>query len=205
VRKLLALHWIVPALLASGCMDVDALQPTGTWRTGDRSSDNPDAGSDGASDFAPVPVPDANSPQDTVTGGDATRPDGSTGLLLDGSAPPNPAVVVLPDTQFYAAAYPEIFRAQTKWIADNRDSANLVAVLHEGDLVDDPTSLAQWQVASDAFATLDGVIPYLVLATSTSTMTTQRTSCCRCHRRGRAANYGLPLTASFVVAPHCQY
>jgi hypothetical protein len=158
------LTWIIPALLASACMDLDALQPPVTWRDGDRSSDNPDASSDTAGGSASIPSPDANSPQDTVTGGGATRPDGSTGLLLDGSSPPNPTVVVLPDTQFYAAAYPDIFAAQTKWIADNRDSANLVAVLHEGDLVDDPSSVDQWQVASDAFATLDGVIPYLVLA-----------------------------------------
>ena len=164
VRKLLALNWIIPALLASACTDLDALQPTGTWRSVDRSSDNPDAASDCASDSASVPAPDAESPHDVFADGDASQPDGSTGLSLDGSSPPNPTVVVLPDTQFYAAAYPEIFAAQTKWIADNRDSANLVAVLHEGDLVDDPSSVDQWKVASDAFATLDGVIPYLVLA-----------------------------------------
>src|ERR1019366_5755501 len=82
----------------------------------------------------------------------------------EAGAPANPTVVVLPDTQFYAAGYPEIFHAQTQWIRDNRISANLVAVLHEGDIVDDPNSQTQWQVASDAFAKLDGVIPYLVLA-----------------------------------------
>ena len=77
---------------------------------------------------------------------------------------PNPTLVVLPDTQFYAAGYPEIFRAQTQWIRDNRTSANLVAVLHEGDVVDRPGDSAQWQVASDAFVGLDGVVPYLLLA-----------------------------------------
>ena len=82
----------------------------------------------------------------------------------EAGAPANPTVVVLPDTQFYAAGYPDIFQAQTQWIRDNRVSANLVAVLHEGDIVDNPNSQAQWQVASDAFAKLDGVIPYLVLA-----------------------------------------
>ena len=29
------------------------------------------------------------------------------------------SLVVLPDTQIYAWKYPEIFQAQTKWIADN--------------------------------------------------------------------------------------
>jgi hypothetical protein len=76
----------------------------------------------------------------------------------------NPTVVVLPDTQFYAAAYPEIFQAQTGWIRDHRTSANLVAVLHEGDIVDTPSDQGQWQAASDAFANLDGVVPYFVLA-----------------------------------------
>lgn len=83
---------------------------------------------------------------------------------VDRRPQPNPTVVVLPDTQFYAAGYPEIFHAQTRWIAENRSTANLVAVLHEGDMVDSPNSADEWQVASDAFARLDGVIPYLVLA-----------------------------------------
>jgi hypothetical protein len=86
------------------------------------------------------------------------------GVALDDGAPPNPTVVVLPDTQFYAAGYPEIFKAQTRWIRDHRVSANLVAVLHEGDIVDASSSKNQWQLASDAFADLDGVIPYLLLA-----------------------------------------
>jgi hypothetical protein len=49
---------------------------------------------------------------------------------------------------------------------DNRTSANLVAVLHEGDVVDSAGEPTQWQVASDAFAALDGVVPYLLLESS---------------------------------------
>ena len=90
--------------------------------------------------------------------------DSTSGPGLDAGAPPNPTIVVLPDTQFYAAAYPEIFHAQTQWILDHRASSNLVAVLHEGDVVDNSGSLDEWQVASDALAKLDGVIPYLILA-----------------------------------------
>ena len=51
-------------------------------------------------------------------GGEASSPP----LGLDGGAgpetPPTPPVTVgvLPDTQYYAAAYPEVFAGQTSWI-----------------------------------------------------------------------------------------
>jgi len=39
-------------------------------------------------------------------------------------------VVVLPDTQYYSDHYPEIYEAQTQWIADNRDKERIVFVTH---------------------------------------------------------------------------
>jgi Calcineurin-like phosphoesterase len=187
-RRVLA--WIILAPLGSGCMDLDLLQRTGPCRPDERCCDNHASRSGAANNCTPTSPTDAKSLEDVVAKKDATPPDAGSDLvsaeapaLPDASAtdsdnpsngsadsgladifPPNPTVVVLPDTQFYAAAYPEIFHAQTKWIADNRASANLVAVLHEGDVVDDTASSDQWQVASDSFATLDGVIPYLVPA-----------------------------------------
>ncbi len=145
-------------LLGAGCGSSSAIPesnpPDGSTDSGLDDSLPPDNPPDGSTDSS---LDDSLPPK--------IPPDGSTGCSLDGGAPPNPTLVgVLPHTQFYAAAYPEIFAAQTKWIANHRDSANLVAVLHEGDLVDNPGSPGEWKVASDAFATLDGVIPYLVLA-----------------------------------------
>jgi hypothetical protein len=69
-------------------------------------------------------------------------------------------IVVLPDTQYYAAHYPEIFYNQTAWIAANKQARNIVYVTHVGDVVDDPSSEEQWRVASAAMAKLDGVVPY---------------------------------------------
>lgn len=71
-------------------------------------------------------------------------------------------VVVLPDTQFYACAYPKIFEQQTRWIVEQRAAFGIALVLHTGDIVDtDVTS--QWDVASDALHQLDGVVPYLAV------------------------------------------
>ncbi len=68
-------------------------------------------------------------------------------------------LVVLPDTQYYAATYPEIFLAQTAWIAAHREEKNIIFVAQEGDIVDADES-HQWQVAQQSFAKLDGIVPY---------------------------------------------
>lgn len=69
---------------------------------------------------------------------------------------------VLPDTQYYAARCPEVFAAQTSWLAEVADDLNLAFVVHLGDLTDDGNE-TQWQAASDAMANLEGVVPYSVL------------------------------------------
>ena len=61
----------------------------------------------------------------SVAGGDA----GTDG----GSIPPDYSIVVLPDTQYYAAAFPEIFMKQASWIVENRDAQQIAFVLHTGD------------------------------------------------------------------------
>src|SRR5512147_1592342 len=53
-----------------------------------------------------------------------------------GTAPGSYSFVVLPDTQFYSSAWPDIFRAQTQWVVDNRAAENIAFVLHTGDIVD---------------------------------------------------------------------
>jgi hypothetical protein len=68
-------------------------------------------------------------------------------------------LVVLPDTQVYAARYPELFEAQADWIVANRESRNIAYVLHVGDIVND-NDPPQWEVARRSLARLDGVVPY---------------------------------------------
>jgi hypothetical protein len=70
-------------------------------------------------------------------------------------------VVALPDTQFYAAFYPDIFDAQTRWIAGEQALGNIAFVVHEGDLVDTDNE-AQWSVATRSMGLLDGVVPYVI-------------------------------------------
>jgi hypothetical protein len=70
-------------------------------------------------------------------------------------------VIALPDTQFYAAFYPDIFDAQTRWIAGERVLGNVAFVVHEGDLVDSDDG-AQWSVATRSMQLLDGLVPYVI-------------------------------------------
>lgn len=71
-------------------------------------------------------------------------------------------IVALPDTQYYSRDFPEIFRAQTQWIADHVQDQNIQLVLGLGDIVDDGADLTQWQNADAAVHILDGRIPYLM-------------------------------------------
>jgi len=73
------------------------------------------------------------------------------------------SIVVLPDTQRYSEYHPEIFTAQTRWIAENAEKLNIVFVSHEGDIVDNWDSEEQWKNASESLSLLDGVVPYGVL------------------------------------------
>lgn len=72
-------------------------------------------------------------------------------------------VVVLPDTQIYSQSFPQIFEAQTRWIADNVGTENIVFVSHLGDIVQHPSSVVEWMRADQAMSILDGVVPYGLL------------------------------------------
>jgi hypothetical protein len=71
-------------------------------------------------------------------------------------------IVALPDTQIYSKTYPQIFKAQTQWIANNVAARNIKLVLMEGDIVDGGGSTYQWQNADAAMKVLDGKVPYMV-------------------------------------------
>lgn len=71
------------------------------------------------------------------------------------------AIVMLPDTQIYSKAHPDLFYAQTRWIKANRNRENIRFVTQVGDIVNDCVKdPKQWDVADKAMAVLDNVVPY---------------------------------------------
>jgi predicted phosphodiesterase len=71
-------------------------------------------------------------------------------------------VAVLPDTQRYAQKYPEIFEAQTKWIAASYKERRIAYVLHLGDITQSDVA-EEWEVATRSLELLDGKVPYLLV------------------------------------------
>src|ERR1700753_2059436 len=65
-------------------------------------------------------------------------------------------IVALPDTQYYSSTYPQIFAAQTQWIANHVQDQNIKLVIGLGDIVDGGGELQQWQNADAAVRLLDG-------------------------------------------------
>lgn len=68
-------------------------------------------------------------------------------------------LVLLPDTQHYAGAYPKTFLSQTQWIVDNAKERSIAFVMHEGDITND-NKPKQWENAKAAMKLLDGKVPY---------------------------------------------
>ncbi|HEV8184195.1 MAG TPA: metallophosphoesterase [Candidatus Angelobacter sp.] len=71
-------------------------------------------------------------------------------------------IVALPDTQFYSSLNPQIFAAQTQWIANHVQDQNIKLVVGLGDIVDAGGDLTQWQNADAAVRLLDGQVPYMM-------------------------------------------
>lgn len=105
--------------------------------------------------------PNDRAPSDPLSSPDGGATDGGGDGASPGAA--SYTIVVLPDTQYYASSWPEIFAAQTRWIVENRQPLGIAFVLHTGDLVDMDVA-AEWQVASQSLHALDGQVPYLVTA-----------------------------------------
>lgn len=109
-------------------------------------------------------VSPACDPQPSVVRPGLTGIDAGEGTLAEGGLGPGTfTIVVLPDTQFYAAAYPAVFDAQTSWIVVNRDALKIAFVVHEGDIVDSDVA-EQWRIAAASMHRLDGLVPYFVTA-----------------------------------------
>ncbi len=74
------------------------------------------------------------------------------------------SIVVLPDTQHYSDAHPEIFFAQTQWIVNNKFVDNIIFVSHLGDIVQNNDYFEdEWRVANAAMGVLDEIMPYGIL------------------------------------------
>lgn len=87
-------------------------------------------------------------------------------------------IAVLPDTQFYSRYATlaenqqfsrrygsEPYLAQTTWTATHAAMLNTQFLIHLGDVVDQASKSAQWQVASTAMQTLEAFkLPYSILA-----------------------------------------
>ena len=89
------------------------------------------------------------------TGGDDDDSAGSPTDDDDAAGIGTFTVVALPDTQVYADSYPEVFDAQTQWIADNAEALNITFVTHLGDVVDNGPSERQWEAARASLDILD--------------------------------------------------
>ena len=71
-------------------------------------------------------------------------------------------IVVLPDTENYAYKYPDMFVAQTKWIAEETVNRNIAYVIHLGDITQHNND-AQWTVARKSFDLIEGKVPYALV------------------------------------------
>lgn len=101
----------------------------------------------------------------------AQRPDALSASPLPDAAPrrlPGPAdgswsFVLLPDTQCYSESHPDVFMAQTEWIARQRQARNIQFVLHLGDITNNNIH-PEWQNARRAMDVLrQAGIPFLMV------------------------------------------
>jgi hypothetical protein len=106
-----------------------------------------------------MPPQDGAAPLESLDGGAFSQR-----LSHAGSAgTPVFTVVALPDTQFYAAKFPEIFEAQATWLLEEHQRGDVAFVLHEGDIVDNDVD-QQWGPAAASLHRLDGIVPYVLSA-----------------------------------------
>lgn len=86
---------------------------------------------------------------------------GMTTVIAPHANKNNFIIVVLPDTQNYAEFYPEINNSQCEWIVANKD--NIDMVIHLGDLVNNSSVTAQWDVADTCMHKIYGEVPILII------------------------------------------
>ena len=70
-------------------------------------------------------------------------------------------MAVLPDTQNLITHAPQAYYDQMQWIADNKDSLNIQAVLHVGDMVNN-NNVTEWSICRNGMNIIeDAGIPYM--------------------------------------------
>src|SRR5688572_7309886 len=74
----------------------------------------------------------------------------------------NFTVVMLPDTQYASEYWPEVFRAQMQWVANQQSARNIRYVLHVGDVVDNSDQVAQWNISKSAMGLPTDDVPYII-------------------------------------------
>jgi predicted MPP superfamily phosphohydrolase len=72
-------------------------------------------------------------------------------------------IAVIPDTQYMARLHPQAMKDYMKWMKDHADEMNIKLAISVGDIVDTASSTTEWAAAADAYAELDGVIPYVLV------------------------------------------
>ncbi|MFM9276809.1 Ig-like domain-containing protein [Paenibacillus jiagnxiensis] len=93
----------------------------------------------------------------------------SVKVLDGGSAMPvgggdTVTLAVIPDTQMYSRYSPEVFAAQTQWVADNSEQESIDFTMHLGDIVDRRDEDYEWQNAVTAMDKLtDAKLPHSYL------------------------------------------
>lgn len=84
-------------------------------------------------------------------------------LLLFVSARAEPyRIVVIPDSQWASAKWPDLLVDMTRWIKENRESQNIRCVLHVGDMVQNGGNEEEWKRFDTAMSALDGKVPYVL-------------------------------------------
>lgn len=94
--------------------------------------------------------PDSDAPSSTASVGTTTEPSTQEPFTL----------AWISDTQLYSESYPEIFLSMTQWLAENKETKNLQALIHTGDVVNNRKSSGQWANAVEAMGKLN--LPYLI-------------------------------------------
>ena len=71
-------------------------------------------------------------------------------------------MAVVPDTQNYFGGSLSVYNAQMQWIADNKDSRNILLVAGQGDITG-TNSARQWTNAVSAHTPLMDEVPYILI------------------------------------------
>ena len=85
-------------------------------------------------------------------------------LVLASQAQAEPyRLIVLPDTQYNSAQWPQQTTAMAEWIVKNQKALNIKYVLHVGDMVDVGRDRQQWENFDASMKVLDGKVPYVLV------------------------------------------